>query len=535
MKLALPSLPQLPQAPALLQPVDNSMDLRGLVRIFTSRLWIILLAVAICLGGGIAYLLKTPKLYAANAVLEAKSPTLSLSFANQTTATEASALEEQHTFEQSLTNRTLLIEVARALQLDQDVRLLPQLALGKPVTDFDLAKAFEPRVKAELRRGTRLVDLSVTYFDPETAKQIADKVIELYVAQGVSMESGASLKARNSLATEAEGLRHKLDEADKTLQAFKEQNSGVPQDSGYNLSLDRTKELNAQFSKAKGLRLQLEADVAKLDELPAEPVTNLLAISSIAGQPDVQALNKTINDKEAEFLILKEWCGRLHPRYIQAQKEIDYLTASRDDALKNAATKLRDSYQNALEAEHKLQTAITEQERISTELGKQTIPLAQLENEVKTNRELYEMVARRAKEANLSATLAVANFRVTESPIVQPDAVSPKKTQILGLALALGLMLGAGAAFGLEVLTPVAPSPKAETAAPQSFPSWRRFRPRIMIRCHWQSTAPCTGTRPSAQLFAPCAHRSASSATIRNPAALASVVRPMMARRVSAR
>jgi len=89
---------------------------------------------------------------------------------------------------------------------------------------------------------------------------------------------------------------------------------------------------------------------------------------------------------------------------------------------------------------------------------------------VKTNRDLYEMVARRAKEANLNATLAVANFRVTEAPIVQPDAVSPKKAQILALALFAGLMLGAGAAFGLEVLKPAAPRINAEAPSAPELP-----------------------------------------------------------------
>ncbi len=470
MKLTLPSSQELPQLPVLPQAPDNSVDVRGLVQIFLSRLWIIILAMVLCLGAGVGYLLKTPKLYAANAVLEAKSQAIGLNVINNGVTTEANALEEQHTFEQSLTNRTLLIGVARALNLDQDARLFPNRTAEKEATDSDLAKALAPRVQAELRRGTRLIDLKVTYFDAETAKLIADKVIELYVSQGASMESGASQKATSSLAMEAERLRLKLEESDKALQAFREQNSGVPIDAGYNQSLERTKELNSQFSKAKGLRLQLEADIARLDQLNNEPTKNLLLISSIATQADVQELNRTISGKEAELLAIREWCGRRHPRFTQAQKEIEYLIIARDESLKNGASRVRSTYEGALEAEVKLQAAIADQERISNELGKQTIPLAQLQNEVKTNRELYELVSKRVKETSLAATLAVANFRVTEAPIVQPDAVSPRKTQVLGLALIAGLIFGVGGAFGLEVFKPTASSPKADESTPPELP-----------------------------------------------------------------
>jgi Mrp family chromosome partitioning ATPase len=77
------------------------------------------------------------------------------------------------------------------------------------------------------------------------------------------------------------------------------------------------------------------------------------------------------------------------------------------------------------------------------------------------------MVTKRLKETTVASTLAVANFRVTESPIVVPDAVSPRKVQVLGLALAAGLIFGLGAAFGLEILKPVSPT---SVAAPATFP-----------------------------------------------------------------
>ena len=67
----------------------------------------------------------------------------------------------------------------------------------------------------------------------------------------------------------------------------------------------------------------------------------------------------------------------------------------------------------------------------------------------------------------MAAGFGLANFRVSVEPIVQTDAVSPKKSQILALAMIAGLMLGSGAAFGLEIAKPKSASKGEEAPTPE--------------------------------------------------------------------
>lgn len=470
MKLAL-TLPQHQPLPVAisLQP-DTEVDVRGFLQVFITRLPLILLAIVLCLGGAVYYLWRTPKIFVSNAVLEVKQATQGL-LAKDSAANMINALEEQHTFEQSLTNRTLIIGMARSLKLDEDARLFPRHDGTLPVTDAELAKAFGSRVQAELRRGTRLVDLRTTFYDALTAKKMADKMIELFVEQSVSQESGASLKAGNSLAKEAARLQEKMAQSEKHLQEFKENNNSVAQGGDYNMSLDRVKELNAQFSKARGVRLQLESDMARLEQLATAEPTSLLRLSSIATLPEVVELIKEIDAEESRFIALKEWCSARHPRYVEAQKKLEFLKATRDSAAQSAAGRVRTSYENAVESENRLQAAIAEQEKSSVELGKQSVVFNQLQNEVNVDRQLYESVTTKLKETDVAARLAMTNFRVSEEPIVLPEAVWPHKTQILGLALAAGLVLGLGSAFSLEIFKqPARASSPADSARGRQLP-----------------------------------------------------------------
>jgi uncharacterized protein involved in exopolysaccharide biosynthesis/Mrp family chromosome partitioning ATPase len=465
MKLALPSESNLPQLPKSGDRPDADIDFKRMLKPILSCLPFIVISTVLCVGGAFLYLLKTPKKYASNAVLEVKQFNPGL-LSKDAGNNMVNALEEQHTFEQSLINRTLIVAMGRALKLDEDKRLFPLLDASQPATDAQLAKALGSLVQADLRRGTRLVDLKTTYYDAETAKSMADKMIELFVEQGNSQESGASVLASSSLAKEAERLKAKLALSEKSLQEFKENNTNVSTDGGYNTSLERIKELNTQFSKAKGLRLQLESDIARLELLANAEPASLLKVASISTMPEVQELIKEIDGEESRFIALKEWCGRRHPRYMEAEKKLTFLKNTRDAAAQAAASRVRSSYESAMETENRLLTAITEQEKSSVELGKLIAQLNQLENEARSDRALLESVSQRLKETDVSSRLAVSNFRISEAPIVQPEAISPKKTQVVGLALAAGLLLGCGIAIGLEILKPATPLVEMDAPIP---------------------------------------------------------------------
>jgi polysaccharide biosynthesis transport protein len=365
-------------------------------------------------------------------------------------------LEQLLTFTQSLTNRSLLVAVARELKLNEDVRLFPS-QFPAP-TDADLAKAITPLVQAELRRGTRLVDISAKYFDAETARKIADTVIALYIRLGASNDSTASQQGTDYLRSEAARLQAKLAESDRTLQEFKERNLGLPVEGGSNVGLDRLKEMNAQLTVAKGQRLKLEAEMAQLQAMSAGDPSALQQVASLASLPEVVSLQSLVAAKDVEFSVLRQRYMFKHPKYITAQRELADLIKARDAALQTAAGRVRMSFDNAVAAEQKLQQAITEQEKLAMNLSKLSTPLTQLQNEVAADRELYESVSKRLKELTVASGVALTNFRISEAPMVEPDAISPKKKQVLAIAMALGLMMGFGSALAHELVKPSAKS-----------------------------------------------------------------------------
>jgi len=433
---------------------DASLDVARFVRVFTSRIPLIVGMMILCVGAAFYYLAKTPKMYASYATLEVSLRSAPLLKTDEV-AGDRDSLEALYTFEQSLTNRSLLVLVARDLKLDEDRRLVSDE--NGPPTDAAMAKALGPLVTAELRRGTRLVDISTKYFDPETARKIADRLIALYIQQGASADTTSSKSTMDYLRSEADRLKAKLAESDKALQQFKEANEGLPLEAGYNLGLDRLKEMNAQLTIAKGQRLKLEAEIAKLDTLTGDP-TALLQIASIATQPQIVELQRLASVKDVEFSVLKQRYMYKHPRYIQAQQEWQDLVAARDGALAGAAERLHASFDAAVAAETRLQQAIAEQDKVAMNVSKLANPFTQLQNEVAADRALYETVSNRLKELSISSGAAMTNFRVSEAPMVESDSIFPRKKQTLALALVAGMMLGVGSAIGMEIVRPSAKS-----------------------------------------------------------------------------
>lgn len=462
--------PRPQQAPA--PAPESGVDLRSIIGIFTSRLPLIIACVAIFVGAAVVYLMRTPKMYASYAVLEAKLDNPALLSAEGSSPNERDTLEAMHTFEQNLTNRSVLVRVARELNLDQDIRLLPKNEKNPSAepTDSDIAKAMMPLAKSEVRRGTRLIDLTVKYFDAETAQKIADKIIELYVVQGADLDSSASKKTREYLQKEVERLQAKLEKSDAALQQFKEDHRNIPVEDGQNLSADRLKELNAQLTASKGNTLKLEAEVSKLEALQSSDPSLLLTVPGIASLAEIVELQKLLSTKQVEFSVLKQRYMHKHPRYIQADREVQDLQNALNSALITAVERTKAGLANAKESEAKLQKAMAQQEQSVLEISKMSTPYLQLRNEVNTDRELLESVSKRLKELSVISAVTPIGFVVAEAPIVEPYVVSPGKTKILALGMIAGLMLGAGGAFALEILNPsmkkTAPASAAVVEAP---------------------------------------------------------------------
>jgi polysaccharide biosynthesis transport protein len=414
-------------------------------------LWLFLAIVALAVLVALFIALRQPKLYAARAVLEVEAQEQKVLSSDDLQTLRLEAPDYLATIVESITSESFLVRVAKAAGLLDDPSFFPPREDGQPYSDAEIAWRMKSMVSAILRPKTRLIDVTVTTPEPEASKRIAEAVVNEFVRQTLELRVGLARTANEFLRDEANKLKAKLEESEEKLQRYKEEHNAVSLEDTQNITVAKLKDLNAQVTAAKGERIKLESDMDLLRSIPPEDVDRMLQISSVAAIPQVETLRQQIVTAEADLAATQKRYLPKHPKSIQATTQISQLKESLKETLRNAGKILQTQYQSAVDAEEKLNAALKEQEQTALELNKIAIPYNVLLREVESDRAMYDSVNNRLRETTVALGIEKSPFRIVEEPL----AATPVKAslpKILGIGLFLGLALGAGTIFGLDLL-----------------------------------------------------------------------------------
>ena len=357
-----------------------------------------------------------------------------------------------NTVVQAFSSRKLMLRVIRSSGLDKDPLFAPPKKDGSPYSEIELADRMSRKVDVSLRRNTRIVDITVSDTNPERARTLAATFVKEFLREIFEQRRALSRIANEFLQDEADELQAKLEQAERKLQAYKEENKAVSLEERQNIIVEKLRELNTAATEAKNSRLRIEADLAQVKRIGSANVEGLLRIGSVSKIPQVALIREQLLKAENQFAAMKKSLLPRHPKYIAAQTAIANLKEALSDALSKAGDTLAREYEAAQEAEDKLAQSLQEQEQRAMELNKVAIPYNVLQRDVASDRALFESITLRLKETHITGGIDNPVFRVIEEPLVASYPSKPRKKLILALALVLGLTLGAGTVVGLDAI-----------------------------------------------------------------------------------
>ncbi len=119
---------------------------------------------------------------------------------------------------------------------------------------------------------------------------------------------------------------------------------------------------------------------------------------------------------------------------------------------KKIAGKIKGQYLAAVQREDMLHEALEKQKQEANKLNESAIEYSLLKRDLDTNRQLYEGLLEKLKEAGVSAGLRSNNFRIVDVARVPTGPIEPNIPRNLSFAFMLGLTSGVGLAFLLEGL-----------------------------------------------------------------------------------
>jgi polysaccharide biosynthesis transport protein len=418
-----------------LPKVDSGRILGVLLR----RSWMVVLPVI--LGSSAAYWFagRMPALYQAKGSVYVGSQAPVVLDIRAVAPEETRDLEQMRSVEQGMSASTLLMRVIDANGLADDPAFAPA-GMGRQA----MVTKFARRVSVALRRGTRIIDLSVEDSDPARAKRLVESLVAEYESWTSERQQTITCQASEGLAREEERLSARMEESAHKLQQFRETHP-VPglesSDSGSPVR-DALGALTSQLSQATAERLRLEAEHEACVKFDSAKPEALAGIEKTERGSEVLAQVRALQLKEAEFARVKERYQYKHPVFREVANEIEAMKTNLAETVRSAAQALEQRYSIAKENEAKLAAEVSRARGSAVEDEGVREQFRAMTREADAIRTLHDSVALRLRETTLAASVPASVLRWEDTPLVPEKPHSPRKLVFAAAGGFLGFICG---------------------------------------------------------------------------------------------
>jgi len=365
-------------------------------------------------------------------------------------------------------SRSLATEIIKELKLGSTIDYLPEKpgALkqlistdekGAPLQSSrqalkgtaELIPIFNKRLNVSLGANSEIIKISYESGDPVLAANIVNSVSKEYISRLEDSQKKNSQQNIEWLAENLEEARQKLVESEAQLQAYQSEERIGDSDDEARIKSSKLGGITSELLSARTLRAEAEIKFKQISESPSTQEA-YESLQYIITDPAVQK----VKDIEAKALLsfseLSNRYGHKHPKMIAAKSELKNARKRVTKAVFRVANTVKREYELAV-AKEKEVNRLYEQFKSEELDNKGTrFSLAKLEREVDTNRELYNMLLTRLKEADMTKENGVINVKVIDAASPPKAPFKPNRIRIIGIAFVLGLFVSLMIAFFRE-------------------------------------------------------------------------------------
>jgi capsular exopolysaccharide synthesis family protein len=225
-----------------------------------------------------------------------------------------------------------------------------------------------------------------------------------------------------------------------------------------NIIVQKIVQLNNGLTEAKMKRIEIGTVYQQLKKVRDNP-QEIEASPSIMQDPLIQTHKREYADLTRQYQELSERYGDKHPKMVILKAQIEEKKANIKLEAERLIKSIETQYLTAKEKEEKLVSTLEGFKQEAMQLNRKAIDYDILKREADSNRELYDLIQKKLKEANITSGMGATNISVVdyaEEPLI--PILPQRRMQILFSAF-LGLIVGIGLTYLFEYLDSTIKSP----------------------------------------------------------------------------
>ena len=314
----------------------------------------------------------------------------------------------------------------------------------EPYREAALVGKFHRSLQINSIPRTRLLEIRFSSSDPALAAKAVNSVIETYIEQNYKTHLEATTRTSDWLAQQLSELQMKVQESQEKLVQYQKEHGILGIDEKENIITSKLDELNKQLTAAEGDRMQKESVYRLASSGDPDLLSNLDPSSPLVRLRSQEAdLHRQLAQASVKF-------EPSYPKVEELNNELGAVQADIKIEVARLAAKYKKDYMAALEREKLLRASLENQKTEENRLNESAIEYSLLKRDVDSNRQLYEGLLQKLKEAGVMTGLRSSNVRIVD-PASAPTAPStPNIPRNLLMSLLVGLAGGVSLAFILE-------------------------------------------------------------------------------------
>ncbi|MBZ5642565.1 MAG: polysaccharide biosynthesis tyrosine autokinase [Acidobacteriia bacterium] len=351
-----------------------------------------------------------------------------------------------------LQSETLAMLTVKSMGLDR----LPQYGgqPGKPAkgaADNSLVRpaalgSFLAGLSIKRVTNTRLLDVTYESTDPALAARIVNSHINNFIEQNFRSKFEAATQASNWLTGQLNEMKVKVENAEDARLAYERENQIWTIDEKNDISSQKLADLNKQLTDAQADRINKEA-VYQLAQSG-----NYDAIAAVRESLVIQDILKQQTTLTSAYADAVNQYGPKYPKVVRIQAQIKDLDELVTREKVNIANQVEADYRGARQRELLLQQALDQQKTQTNATAEKLVQYNILNREAEANKQLYDGMLQKLKEAGISAGLRSSNIRIVDPALIPTGPSRPNKTRNVMLSVLVGLIGGIGLALLREYL-----------------------------------------------------------------------------------
>jgi len=314
----------------------------------------------------------------------------------------------------------------------------------EPHREAALVAKFHGALQISSIPRTRLLEIRFSNTDPSLAAKAVNTLIDTYIEQNYKTRLDATTRTSNWLSQQLSELQMKVEESQEKLVRYQKENGILGIDEKENIITSKLDELNKELTAAEGDRMQKESVYRLASSGEPDLLSNLDPSSPLVKlRSQEEDLHRQLAQASVHF-------QPTYPKVEELNQQLGAVQADIKAEITRLATKYEKDYLAALGREKLLRASLENQKSEENRLNESGIEYSLLKRDLESNRQLYEGLLQKLKEAGVLTGLRSSNVRIVD-PASAPTAPStPNLPRNLLMSLVVGLAGGLALAFVLE-------------------------------------------------------------------------------------